>query len=197
MGLVIVLIPANFPAHPSPEWASYDALPDPIGWALVLAGVWVLGRRTSIDLALTKFLGAAALVVSVPLWFPQLNHLLVPAYNPGIDTSGQWFASLPQTLFGFVLATSIARAGQDHGDRYLAGRFGVLRWGFAALIVLPAIVYGGHLTDLQTPTLVLVGVVNVAFVYYLFAGHRREPLGGPGPRHRTTPGGADQTTPSE
>ncbi len=182
MGLVIVLIPANFPARPDPEWAFYDALPDPIGWALVVAGVWALARGSSIDAGIVKSLAVAAFVLSVPLWFPQLNHLLVPAYNSEIDTSGQWFLSLPQNLFGFFLAREIARTGQFTRDRYLAGRFGVLSWGFAALIVLPAIVYGGGLTELETPTLVLIGGVDIAFIYYLFASHRRTALAGPGPR---------------
>jgi len=39
MGLVIVLVPAYFPAHPHPAWAVYDAVRDPGGWALVVAGV--------------------------------------------------------------------------------------------------------------------------------------------------------------
>lgn len=185
MGLVIVLIPANFPAAPDPAWAFYDALPDPVGWALVVAGVWSLARGSSMDTSLVKALAVAAFVLSVPLWFPQLNHLLVPAYNSEIDTSGQWFLSLPQNLFGFFLAREIARTGRLTGDRYLAGRFGLLSWGFAALVVLPVIVYGGGLTELETPTLVLIGAVDIAFIHHLFASHRRKALAGPGPRDWT------------
>jgi hypothetical protein len=121
--------------------------------------------------------------VSVPLWFPQVNHLLVPEYNHGIDVSFQWFLSLPQTVFSLLLARSIGRAAelQDPRDSFVAGRFGVLTWGFAALAVLPAIAYGGGVDALVNPTLVGIGVVNVAFIYYLFRVHRRTWLGGPGP----------------
>ncbi|MGN6251499.1 MAG: hypothetical protein ACTHNS_06780 [Marmoricola sp.] len=188
IGLVIVLLPAYFPAHPHPVWALYDALPDPIGWVLVVLGVRDLGRSPTrseaLDLDLPRWMSVLALLVSVPLWFPQLNHLLVPAYNPGLDFSGQWAASLPQSLFGFFLARQIGRAGQWHRPRdpYVAGRFGVLTWGFAALVVLPAVAYGGGVAALVGPTLVLIGLVNIAFIGYLFGVQRRPWLGGPGPR---------------
>lgn len=188
MGLVIVLLPAYVPAHPHPVWALYDALPDPIGWVLVVLGVRALAqapeRARGLDLDAVRWLAVLALVVSVPLWFPQVNHLLVPRYNPGLDFSGQWAASLPQSLFGLALARQIGRAGQWHEprDSYVAGRFGVLTWGFAALVVLPAVAYGGGVAALVNPTLVLIGLVNIAFIFYLFAVQRRPWLGGPGPR---------------
>ena len=132
---------------------------------------------------LLTWLAWVALVVSVPLWLPQVNHLLVPEYNSGIDVSFQWFLSLPQTVFSLVLARTIGRAAERQvpRDRFVAGRYGVLTWAFAALLVLPAIAYGGGIDPLVNPTLVGIGLVNVVFVYYLFRVHRREWLGGPGP----------------
>lgn len=184
MGLVIVLLPANFPANPHPAWDFYDALPDPIGWAMVVAGVWALGRSSQLELTAVKWLAVVALLTSVPLWFPQVNHLLVPQYNPDITVSGQWFLSLPQTLFGLVLARQIGRTAEleTPRDTYVAGRFGVLTWGFAALVVLPAVAYGGGVVGLEDPTLLLIGLVNLVFIYYLFSSSRRVFLGGPGPR---------------
>ena len=44
MGMVIVVGSAYFPADPSPGWEHYDALPDPLGWLLVLSGVFALAR---------------------------------------------------------------------------------------------------------------------------------------------------------
>ena len=44
MGMVIVIGTALFPANPSPSWEKYDALPDPLGWVLVLLGVFALAR---------------------------------------------------------------------------------------------------------------------------------------------------------
>jgi hypothetical protein len=181
MGLVIVLVPANFPHDPHPAWAFYDALPDPLGWLLVLTGVRALRGHLDVDVA--GWLGWVAFAVSVPLWFPQLNHLLVPRYNDTIQVSFQWFLSLPQTVFSLALARTIGRQAelQQPRDRFVAGRYGVLTWAFAALVVLPVVAYGGGVDNLVTPTLVGIGLVNVAFVYYLFRVHRREWLGGPGP----------------
>ena len=185
MGLVIVLLPADFPHHPHPAWAFYDALPDPIGWLLVVAGVRALRAdpRADLDVDVVQWLAWVSLAVSVPLWFPQLNHLLVPKYNDAADASFQWFVSLPQTLFSLLLARTIARVGAERRppDRFVAGRLGVLTWGFGAVLVLPAIAYGGHVDALVMPTLLAIGLVNTAFVYYLFRAHRREWLGGPGP----------------
>jgi hypothetical protein len=58
----------------------------------------------------------------------------------------------------------------------------VLTWGFAALVVLPAVAYGGGVEALVGPTLVLIGLVNIAFIGYLFGVQRRPWLGGAGPR---------------
>lgn len=184
MGLVIVLLPAYFPAHAHPEWRIYDALPDPLGWLLVVAGVWALARASDLELTTVKWLAVVALVVSVPLWFPQVNHLLVPKYNPDAQVSFQWFLSLPQSLFGLALARQLGRSGElrTPRDPYVAGRFGVLTWGFVALAVLPIVAYGGGVDGLVNPTLVLVGLVNLALIFYLFMVNRRAYLGGPGPR---------------
>ena len=181
MGLVIVLVPANFPHEPHPAWEFYDALPDPIGWLLVIAGVRAL--RPYLDVDVAHWLAWVAFAVSVPLWFPQVNHLLVPEYNDAIEVSFQWFLFLPQTVFSLVLARTIGRAAElrQPRDRFVAGRYGVLTWAFAALVVLPVVAYGGGVDSLVNPTLVLIGLVDVAFVYHLFRVHRREWLGGPGP----------------
>ena len=181
IGLVIVLVPANFPRNPHPAWEFYDALPDPVGWGFVLAGVWALAEFLDVDAV--KWFCVVAFLVSVPLWFPQLNHLLAPEYNKDIQVSFQWFISLPQTLFSLFLARTIGQAGvaEQPRDRLVAGRFGVLTWGFGALVVLPVVAYGGGVKELQGPTLIAIGLVNVVFVYYLFRVHRRTWLGGPGP----------------
>lgn len=189
IGLVIVLIPADFPHDPHPAWKFYDALPDPVGWAFVVAGVWALARAARLELTTVRWLAVLALLVSIPLWFPQVNHALAPESHPGAGFSGQWFLSLPANVFGLALARQLGRAGEleQPRDHYVAGRFGVLTWGFAAVIVLPVVAYGGGITSLQTPTLLLIGLVNLVFCYYLFAAHRRRFLGGPGPRDWTAP----------
>ena len=187
MGLVIVLVPANFPHDPHPAWRFYDALPDPVGWVLVLLGITAL--RPHLDVDVVRWLGWVAFAVSVPLWFPQVNHLLVPEYNHSIEVSFQWFLSLPQTVFSLALARTIGREAelQQPRDRFVAGRYGVLTWAFGALVVLPVVAYGGGVESLESPALIGIGLVNVVFVYYLFRVHRREWLGGPGALAARTP----------
>ena len=174
MGMVIVVGFAFFPADPSPSWHRYDALPDPLGWLLVLSGVFALARADA-TFASSRWLAAIAAAVSVPMWFPQVNHQL--------DASGAWFASLPQIAFCLVLARETGLLGmrQSPPDGYVAKRFGLLVWGFALAGVLPVLAIGGDVGQLVEPTQLLAWLVNVAFIYLLFRVHRREWLGGPGP----------------
>jgi hypothetical protein len=174
MGMVIVIGSALFPPDPSPSWQRYDALPDPVGWLLVLAGVFALARVDD-TFASSRWLAGLAAVVSVPMWFPQVHHQL--------DASGEWFASLPQIAFCLFLAREIGMAAplQRPPDGYVAQRFGLLVWGFAVIAVLPVIALGGDVPQLTSTTLLFSTLVNVAFVYFLFRVHRREWLGGPGP----------------
>jgi hypothetical protein len=189
MGMVIVVGFAMFPANPSPDWRHYDALPDPIGWLLVLSGVFALVRADRSFESLRWVAGLAA-AVSVPMWFPQLRHQL--------DDSGLWFASLPQIVFCLLLARAMGliAARQRPPDGYVAKRCGLLVWGFALLAVLPVVALGGHVDQLTEPTQLLSWLVSLAFVYVLFRVHRREWLGGPGPllvEPRTPPGRRPQT----
>ena len=174
MGMVIVIGFAYFPADPSPDWQKYDALPDPLGWLLVLYGVFALARADKVFDS-SRWLALAAAAVSVPMWFPQVNHQL--------DPSGEWFASLPQIAFCLVLAREIGLLAvrQEPPDGFVAKRFGLLVWGFALVAVLPVVAIGGGVEPLETPAAVLATLVTLAFVYYLFRVHRREWLGGPGP----------------
>lgn len=175
LGLVVVFGSATFPAHPQPAWHTWDALPDPLGWALVVAGLVPL-RHLHPSFTTPLALAVLAGLVSVPLWFPQLRMHL--------DASGSWAASLPQAVCCLLLAREIAAVGavQHPPDRYLAQRFGLLGWAFAVVAVLPAVVLGAHLTALQSTTLTFSMLVNVALVWHLFMAHRRPALCGPGPR---------------
>jgi len=187
MGLVIVFIPANFTVGGH----VYDALPDPLGWLLVLSGMKVLRRHLDVDAA--YWLTWVALVVSIGLWIPQLTELL-PEIPEHLRTEAElrqatkaaslaWFLSLPQSVMSLLLVRRISEEGivQQPRDTFVAGRFGVLTWGLIAVIVLPPIAYGGDVENLISPALVGIGVVNLVLIYYLFRVHRREWLGGPGP----------------
>jgi hypothetical protein len=155
MGLVVVFLSARF--------SGYDALPDPVGWGLVVAGL--LPLRTRIPLGgWALALAVVAGLVAVPLVLPILETRLTP--------SGQWGASLPQTLFCVVLCTSLCTVAERAGERE-AVRFGLLRWAFVAVASGPVLVYGGGVDALTTPVAVLAVLANVALVYYLFTVSRR------------------------
>jgi len=159
MGLVIVVVSARF--------AGYDALPDPVGWTLVVAGL--LPLRTGLRLGgWALALAVTAGLVAVPLWLPAVADRVAP--------SGQWGASLPQSLFCIVLCTGLAqvadRAPDGAGHRE-ATRFGLLRWAFVVVAVGPVLVYGGGVTALAAPLAVLAVLTNLALVYYLFKVSRR------------------------
>lgn len=159
MGLVIVVLRAPF--------GGFDALADPVGWGLVVAGL--LPLRGRLRQSGGTLLGCAALagVVSVPLWLPAVDERLAP--------SGQWAASLPQTLFCLLLCVVLAGAVTGRRQRWFAG----LRWVFAAVAAGPVLVYGGQVDALATPVAVLAVLANLVLVYQLFAVSRRPELGGP------------------
>ena len=151
MGLVIVFVSARF--------GGYDALPDPVGWALVVAGL--LPLRTQVPLGgWAVALAVLAGLTAVPLWLPAVDDRLAP--------SGQWGVSLPQTLFCIVLCTSLCAVADRAGDHREAVRVRWLRWVFGAVALGPVLV-----DALESPLAVLAVLANIALVYYLFKVSRR------------------------
>lgn len=151
MGLVIVLVDAFF--------AGWDAVPDPVGWALVVAGLLALrGRVHGTD----TLLGTAVLcgVVSLVTYPPAVGAHLTPSMG--------WLLSLPQLAFGVLTCSALAPYAEE-----LAGRLRILRWVFVALAVAPVLVFGGHLVALATPTAVVAVLADLYFVYLLFRLSKR------------------------
>jgi hypothetical protein len=155
MGLVIVFLHAPI--------GGYDALPDPLGWALVIAGVWPLRARIpSGDTATT--LAVLAGLISLPLVVPSLDERLTP--------SGQWGVSVPQTVFCLVLAISLSTLAERDSEPE-AKRFALLRTAYIAALIGPVLVYGGGVTALAVPVAVLAVLANVALVYLTFKVSKR------------------------
>lgn len=179
-GLLVVFATAAWPPDPSPAWATYDLLADPVGWGLVLWGVVPLAR-TDRRASAARWAAVLAGIVSVPLWVPQLRHLL--------DAPSQWAASLPQLGFALLLVRFVAAVAEEHDDARVVRRFRLLATGLVVVALLPVVVLGGGMTSLAPVTALLALVVDVALVWALFAVHRRSWLGGPGndePGGRTT-----------
>ena len=175
MGLVIVFVQARF--------GGYDALADPLGWALVLAGLLPLrGRLPRWDVVTP--LGLLAGLMSLPLFLPAVEDRL--------DPSGQWAVGLPQGAFCVVLCFALSswaeRAGgaptpvrgddgtgpdQTKADERAARRLRLLGRAYVAVLAGPVLVYGGGLTVLATPVALLAVLANVALVWLVFAISRR------------------------
>ena len=99
MGLVIVVLVARF--------GGYDALADPVGWVLVIAGVRRLPQSRSV-----VTVAVLALMVSVALWFPGVSHRLA-----GVHPALRWALDLPQLGFAVVLCRLLAELAGEAGDR--------------------------------------------------------------------------------
>lgn len=188
-GLILVFIPADFPAHPDPVWNYYDALPPPLGWLLVLSGVATMARTTDLDLRTARTAAVVAFLVSIPMWFPQVNHYIVPDYNPGVSESWRWLIAVPSWAFGFYLSKAIgdAAVNRETPERGMAGWFGILRWGFVAAAIVPLVVYGANVKHFDGTMHAIIGMVAICLIVGMFTYHRRDWLGGPGPREWLTP----------
>lgn len=146
MGLVITLVDAII--------AGYDAVPDIVGWALVVAGLMAL--RDRFPTATLVLLAVVAGVVSLAG--------LRPAWLEDLPESTGWLLSLPQLVFSLLLAGAVAGlVGPD-----LARRLRGLRWAFAVAAAGPVLLYGAGVDVLLIPLAVLTVAANVYLVYLLF-----------------------------
>lgn len=155
MGLLIVVLVARF--------GGYDALPDPVGWLLVLWGV----RRTADRTALLT-LATAALLVACAVWFPATQELLDRS-----DPSLRWAINLPQVLFCVVLCrqlAGLAGAASDTGARAWLRTAMLLNGGLA---IAPVLVFAASADDLMPSVHAAAGVVVLLLIVLLFACARR------------------------
>ena len=171
MGLVIVALRA-------PLIGEYDALPDPLGWVLVILGVRGLPadlprRDTVVTLAWL------AAVVSVPLWFPGFSEAAF-AIHPSLG----WALTLPQLGFAAVLCHSLATSAVAAEDHKSASWLKLAMAGFVVAAVLPVIVFGAGAGSLELTADVGAAVVLLALIWLLFSYSARpwaidQPVDGP------------------
>jgi hypothetical protein len=168
MGLLVVFLRADF--------GGYDALADPVGWALVVGALWRL-RRTPVSSEVLTWSAWLALVAAVATYLPAVHDRL--------DADGQWAVSLPQLAFcalwcGALVPVALAQDDQEETDdargrgHRRARWLQLLRWSYVVLAAAPVVVLGGHVEVLTGPLAVLAVVTDVALVYLTFAvGARR------------------------
>ena len=99
MGLLVVALTAR--VH------GYDALPDFLGWVLVVLGI----RRLRLSDALTA-VAVAALAVSLVVWWPPVQDALAE-----LHPSLWWAATLPQLAACGLLCRELAARATTAGDR--------------------------------------------------------------------------------
>ena len=146
MGLVITLVDAII--------AGYDAVPDVIGWAMVILGLVELRDRMTVSTLIP--LAVVAGIVSLAGVRPDLIE--------DLPESTGWLLSLPQLTVSFLLCTEVASLVAES----LARRLRVLRWFFVVAAVGPVLVYGGGLDVALVPLALLAVAANVYLVYLLF-----------------------------
>ncbi len=164
MGLLIVILDV-----PPTGW---DWVADPLGWVLVLLGLSAVrdGVPNHRGLSVTAWV---CLVVSVIIYPPGSVATL--------DDSLGWVFSVPTVVWCFLMCDAL----HDVAD---GGRRAALLWLrnlFAAVAVLPLLVYLAALDWLTVPTAVLAVGTNVALLYLLWTTETAEgPTPEPGGRTR-------------
>jgi hypothetical protein len=146
MGLVITLVDAII--------AGYDAVPDVLGWVLVVVGL--LGLRGRMTVSTLIPLAVLAGLVSLAT--------IRPGLLADLPESTGWLLSLPQLAFSFVLCGEVAGLLEPP----LATRFRGLRWVLVVVAAGPVLLYGGGLDALEVPLAVLAVAAGVYLVYLLF-----------------------------
>ncbi|MDN4161140.1 hypothetical protein [Nocardioides abyssi] len=154
MGLLVVGLTASF--------GEYDALPDPLGWVLVLVGLLRLPTGTARRPVLVA-LAALAGVVAVPLWVPSVAEAL-----EDVDASVAWALTLPQLVCMGLLCHVLAIRATGAGDLAGARRLRLAVTLVVVVAALPVLVLGAGVESLATPAAVLAVATLVLVVWQLF-----------------------------
>jgi hypothetical protein len=154
MGLVVIVLDTL---------GTVDALPDPVGWVLVLLGVRGLPHdlhRRGPLLAL----GLLAAAVSVPLWLPGVADALYDTHP-----SLLWAANLPQLGFAGLLCVALAASAAPAGDTAAAAWARTTLTGVAVVAVLPVLVFGAGIASLEVPAYLGTSLVLLLLIWLLFS----------------------------
>lgn len=144
MGLVIVLLDASY--------NGWDVLADPLGWALVVAGILPLTERLGGRVALTAVL---AFVTSLVVYPPEVVR--------AVDPSVGWALSLPHLAFVIVLCLALGEQLPDHERRF---KVAAVVLGIAG--VAPVLVLGADVLVLAGAVAFTAVVTQLYVVYLLF-----------------------------
>lgn len=171
LGLVLL---ALGPADAAP--GTFDPLPDPLGWFLVLVGLHGLGP--SLDprrLTTLRFVGALALVVSVAMVVPAVARWLET------DPSLGWSADVPRFAFFALLCHELSQAALRARATAGASSFSIAGLVLLFVIAAPPLAFGADLDGVGTAGEVAAQAVQIALVILCFVFSGRAWAGAPEP----------------
>ena len=160
MGLVVVLLDASY--------NGWDVLADPVGWALVLAGVLPVAEQLGGRVTMTAVLAFVTSLVVYP-----------PVVARTVDPSVGWALSLPHLAFVVVLCLALAALLPE-----LERRFRSTAVVLVVVAVAPVVVLAGGGGVLAVGAVAFVAVITQLYVVYLL--FRVSPLV-PGDTSRAAP----------
>jgi hypothetical protein len=160
MGFVLVLL--------DPVFFGYDAVPDLLGWLMILAGTWDLRAKLGHRFPTLFGLGIVSLLLSAATFVPTVTESLPP--------SGGWFVSLPQLVFMGLLCLGIADLSSSAEPDATATprRFRRIVWAIAVVAVIPVVVFAAELESVAPVAAAVAVGVLVFFIYALFKVSKRD-----------------------
>ncbi|TWG92648.1 hypothetical protein L615_000700000550 [Nocardioides sp. J9] len=166
VGLGLVLI-ALGPVEAEP--GTFDPLPDPLGWFLVLVGLHGVGP--SLDerrLPLLRLLGGLAFVVSVALVVPTVARWLET------DPSLGWAADVPRFAFFALVCHELSQAALRARATGGASSFSIAALTLLFVLAAPPLAFGAGWDGVGTAGEVAAQAVQIALVVlcFVFAGRR-------------------------
>jgi len=145
LGLIVVFVDVS-----TPDWVA-----DPLGWILILIALAAVKERLP-DYGQVSIAAWISFALSVITWpSSSVVHL---------DGWLELLFSMPVLAFCFLLCDSL----RDVSVPERTGRFRLLCWSYALLVLAPIAIYGLDWSWLETPATVFAVVVNLALVLVLF-----------------------------
>lgn len=173
VGLGLVLL-ALGPADAEP--GTFDPLPDPLGWLLVLVGLHGLaGALDERRLPLLRFLGVVALGFSIALVVPAVARWLET------DPSLGWSADVPRFAFFAVLCHQLSQSALKGRSTAGASCFSISALALLFVIAAPPLAFGAGWDGVGTAGEVAAQAVQIALVVLCFVFASRRWAGAPEP----------------
>jgi hypothetical protein len=171
VGLGLVLL-ALGPADAAP--GTFDPLPDPLGWLLVLVGLHSLGRALDARrLPALRFLGVVALGFSIALVVPAVARWLET------DPSLGWAADVPRFAFFALLCHELSQSAFRARHTGGASAFRMAGLGLLFVLAAPPLAFGAGWTAVGPAGEVAAQVVQLALIVLCFVFAGRDWAGAP------------------